>query len=237
MAPTRDLGSADGERLRNRALASQRRVRIMDALRREHLGLGARDLAVALDLHLSTVRFHLRALEEAGLVRRRTERSGRPGRPRISYLPVAARGPSEAESRYLQLSRSLAASLVDAVEDPARVARDAGRAWGRRAAEERGPSPGRDPEETMRALADLLDDLGFAPEIETAGRAISLRRCPFREVAEEIPEVVCSVHRGLMGGALSHWRAPIRLDDLDPFVEPDRCLALFSDETMGPESS
>jgi predicted ArsR family transcriptional regulator len=30
-------------------------------------------------------------------------------------------------------------------------------------------------------------------------------RCPFREIAEARPDVVCSIHLGLMRGALARW--------------------------------
>jgi predicted ArsR family transcriptional regulator len=33
------------------------------------------------------------------------------------------------------------------------------------------------------------------------------------------------VHLGLMQGALTAMRAPVTVDRLDPFVEPDLCVA------------
>ena len=38
-------------------------------------------------------------------------------------------------------------------------------------------------------------------------------------------ELICSVHLGLMQGALTAMRAPVTVDRLDPFVEPDLCVA------------
>ncbi len=221
----------DSELLRNRALAGESRVRILEALRREGRALDATELSALVDLHPSTIRFHLQALEEAGLVERRTERLGRPGRPRVAYR-AAAEPPSESARGYLLLSRILASSLAGKVQDPGELAREAGQAWGRTMVEEREVLLRPSAEEAMRALATMLEELGFAPEIEAEGpeAAMSLRRCPFREVAETNPEVVCSVHLGLMQGALAEWRAGLRADGLDPFVEPDRCRARFSEE-------
>lgn len=222
----------DGELLRNRALAGVSRVRILEALRREGRALDAPELSALVRLHASTIRFHLQALEEAGLVERRTERLGRPGRPRVAYRAAATEHPSESARRYLLLSRILASSLAGKVQDPGELAREAGQAWGRTMAEERGACLRPSAEEAMRALAAMLEELGFAPEIEAEGpeEAMSLWRCPFREVAETNPDVVCSVHLGLMQGTLAEWRAGLRVDGLDPFVEPDRCRARFSEE-------
>jgi predicted ArsR family transcriptional regulator len=76
-------------------------------------------------------------------------------------------------------------------------------------------------------LVDALDSFGFAPEAKTAGgkRQILLRHCPFRESASKHPEVVCAVHLGLMRGMLAELDAPIDADQLDPFVEPNLCIA------------
>jgi predicted ArsR family transcriptional regulator len=57
-----------------------------------------------------------------------------------------------------------------------------------------------------------------------------LRHCPFLEVAADRSSVVCPVHLGLMQGALDAWDAPLTVDRLDPFVEPDLCLAHLSDK-------
>ena len=54
---------------------------------------------------------------------------------------------------------------------------------------------------------------------------IGLRRCPFLEVAAVRSAVVCPVHLGLMQGALETWGAPVTVDHLEPFAEPDLCLA------------
>ena len=54
---------------------------------------------------------------------------------------------------------------------------------------------------------------------------LCLRQCPFREVAEHHQDVICSLHLGLMRGALARMRAPVTAERLDPFVEPSLCVA------------
>jgi hypothetical protein len=69
--------------------------------------------------------------------------------------------------------------------------------------------------------------VGFAPERrESDGKQhVGLRHRPFLELAETRAGVVCPIHLGLMQGALKTWQAPVAVERLDAFVEPDLCLA------------
>jgi predicted ArsR family transcriptional regulator len=82
-------------------------------------------------------------------------------------------------------------------------------------------------EQAIAHLMDVLDELGFAPErrVSNGQQQVGLRHCPFLELAENRSSVVCPVHLGLMQGAMETWGAPVSVDRLDPFVEPDLCLA------------
>jgi predicted ArsR family transcriptional regulator len=76
-------------------------------------------------------------------------------------------------------------------------------------------------------LVSLLGELGFDPGVPVcAGRQqIGLRHCPFLELAQARPQVVCAVHLGLMQGAMAAWDAPVTVSRLEPFAEPDLCVA------------
>ena len=76
----------------------------------------------------------------------------------------------------------------------------------------------------------LLDDLGFAPERPPihGQQRIGLRHCPFLEVVQGRGPFVCGVHLALMQGAMDTLGAPLTVDRLDPFVEPDLCVAQLS---------
>jgi predicted ArsR family transcriptional regulator len=85
--------------------------------------------------------------------------------------------------------------------------------------------------ESAARLVGLLDDLGFAPEPEGADKPgavpsrIALRHCPFLELAEEHGQLVCPLHLALMQGALTEMRAPLTVTELEPFAEPEVCVA------------
>jgi predicted ArsR family transcriptional regulator len=84
----------------------------------------------------------------------------------------------------------------------------------------------------------LLDDLGFDPEPDRADPAslrgparIRLRNCPFLEPATGWPPITCSIHLGLMRGALEAWNAEVSVERLEAFAEPDRCLVHLAQPT------
>jgi predicted ArsR family transcriptional regulator len=56
-------------------------------------------------------------------------------------------------------------------------------------------------------------------------RQILLNHCPFRETAQDHPDIVCSIHLGLMQGLLAELDAPVGVKRLDPFVTPRLCVA------------
>lgn len=188
-------------------------------------------------LHENTLRGHLGALSRAGLVRpHRSTPRGR-GRPALVWSPVPGGGTGAVE--YAGLATALARTVQRTSRRPAQDAADAGRSWGRDLA---GAAPEPD---ARRRLSDVLARLGFAPEERrregrsegrpTGGRGsvVRLTRCPLLDVARELPEVVCNVHRGLVEGVLdpdpdtNGERAGVRLL---PFAEPGACL-LMLDET------
>jgi predicted ArsR family transcriptional regulator len=54
---------------------------------------------------------------------------------------------------------------------------------------------------------------------------IELHACPFRSVAERHPDVVCSLHLGLIRGALEGMTPQPTTTSLTPFLRPGVCLA------------
>lgn len=116
---------------------------------------------------------------------------------------------------------------------------NAGQEWGRYLGEGPPPLTRVDANEATRRLVSAMEDSGFAPEAVTkvSRRQVLLHRCPFREVAQEHPDVVCSIHLGLMKGLLTELGAPVVVDRLDPFVEPSQCVASLSRSTAGAGSS
>jgi predicted ArsR family transcriptional regulator len=180
-------------------------------------------VADELDVHPNTVRFHLETLVADGQVEQvRPTRKG-PGRPALMFRAV--RQMDRGGTRHYRMLAEVLATGLAAEGNPAPKAQAAGREWGRRQ-ESQSPVVA-DADEAIDRLLGMLDDLGFAPEPQgsDADRRIGLRHCPFLELAENQARVICPVHLGLMQGALESWGAPITVDRLEPFVQPDLCLA------------
>jgi predicted ArsR family transcriptional regulator len=80
-------------------------------------------------------------------------------------------------------------------------------------------------EDVAVQVSGLFERLGFAPELGHSehGRQIALHACPFRLVARKHPEVICSVHLGLLRGSLARL-GPTVAPRLLPFVEPELCV-------------
>jgi predicted ArsR family transcriptional regulator len=213
---------------RHQALSNRQRVRLLELLRASGDGSDAHVLADELGLHLNTVRSHLAILERAGMVRSEPEERRVRGRPRIIYRLAGPGGPPDlGGTSAVDGYGFLAAVLVDGVatmtESPDELARRAGERWAQQHLTRDEPTGVASKDEVVDRLRRLLADLGFAPETDpdTPG-VIELRRCPFRELAAEHPQVVCSAHLGVLRGVLSGTRVA---DDVDllPFVTPTTC--------------
>jgi len=91
-------------------------------------------------------------------------------------------------------------ALVYLAAHPGRVVptTEIGRAWGVEAGRRTRSRS------CAKALVGEMERLGFEPETETVGKTsdMAFTRCPFRELAEAYPELVCNLHRGLCEGVV-----------------------------------
>ncbi len=217
------------------------------------------DLVVAVGGHPNTTRHHLRLLVRAGLVSEqyRAPAGGR-GRPAVGYavtragheaLEAGAGAGGSAAQEYVALAAAFAERLAEREASPGADSRAIGRAWGTGLAARHAAEVGGGDERPVGRVVDLLDRLGFSPELEPAGvpepppdpvpradaaagspspevggEAILLRTCPLLDAARRHPEVVCQVHLGLVAGALEAYEEPSDGLRLVPFARPGACV-------------
>ncbi|WSV72334.1 helix-turn-helix domain-containing protein [Streptomyces sp. NBC_01012] len=214
--------------------AGKSRGHVLDVLRSASGTVGVREIAEQTGLHTNTVRFHLHTLVGEGLAERSNEALAHPGRPRAMYCATAPPTPAGRRSYHL-LAHMLTGLAAERLEHPAQAAATAGEAWGHYLADTPSPTQHISAEDSVGRLSRVLDDAGFAPGPVDGGTApvIPLRHCPFLELAEEHQDIVCSLHLGIMRGALKEVRAPLRVERLEPFVAPSLCVAHLS-RTDGP---
>jgi predicted ArsR family transcriptional regulator len=204
------------------ALASTSRIQILTLLRSSSTPLDVAQIAAHTGLHPNTVRFHIRVLVDAGLACGRTDPRGRAGRPRLVY--TAATGGSEHSDGFQLLAEILAGYLATSSAMPAGVAEEAGHAFARR---HQRPAQPVTADEAVRHVTARFAELGFEPELVADGddAQLRLRSCPFGALADKYPEVVCTMHLGLLRGILRQLGAPVTARSLRPFVEPHLCVA------------
>lgn len=209
--------------------------RVLAALRDRQEPATIRDLVAELGGHPNTVRLHLQRLVAEGWVTEETRPATGRGRPARVYRPAphaetAAADPVAEE--YLGLATAFAEHLSRG-DAPAQEAREVGRLWGARLAgrsggtgngatrpdEEDGATQRRARAEVLR----LLDGLGFSPRDDGPERPVQLRTCPLLTAAKANPEVICTVHLGLVEGAMEARGGSGEGVSLVPFAAPGAC--------------
>ncbi|OBI27900.1 transcriptional regulator [Mycobacterium sp. E1386] len=213
--------------------SASRRREVLRVLRASPDPMSIAAIADVLGVHPNTVRFHLDSLVGDGQVEHvELDRKG-PGRPPLMFRAV--RQMDRGGTRHYRLLAEILAVAFAGERDAGAKAQAAGRAWGRKldASLEAVPPEPASADDAIDHLVNMLDELGFAPERRAADgeQQVGLRHCPFLELAENRTAVVCPVHLGLMQGAMEAWGAPVSVDRLEAFVEPDLCVAHLAPRT------
>ncbi|KKC03586.1 helix-turn-helix transcriptional regulator [Mycobacterium nebraskense] len=207
--------------------SASRRREVLRVLRTSPDPMSIVAIADVLGVHPNTVRFHLDSLVGDGQVEHvELDRKG-PGRPPLMFRAV--RQMDRGGTRHYRLLAEILAVAFAGERDASTKALAAGRAWGQKLDSSLEPvlTDPASADDAIDHLVNMLDELGFAPERRAADgeQQVGLRHCPFLELAENRTTVVCPVHLGLMQGAMEAWGAPVAVDRLDAFVEPDLCVA------------
>jgi predicted ArsR family transcriptional regulator len=207
----------------HKALADDTRYRLYRHLRLVGRPVSVREMSGRLSLHPNTLRPHLRRLEEAGLVAHQVRKTPGVGRPQTLYRSVEPVGD---EGRDFRLLAEMLCGLLHTRREIER-ATDLARQWGTYLVTQGGPKPGvRLPaRQNMAALQEAMARAGFEPRFRRSGSAVevSLRDCPFRDLADDYRDLVCSLHRGLVEGMLSGLKPGLAIREFRPFAERGVC--------------
>jgi predicted ArsR family transcriptional regulator len=224
------------------ATLSRARREVLELLRR-HGRLTLAALVELTALHENTLREHLDGLAADGLARKERGTPHGPGRPPLVWVASLnqARG-------HTGMATALAQTLRRVSRQPRAEATQAGVDWGRQAAHEApvgtatAEASVREEANAIARLTALLRDLGFSLEVgpererpdeagakaptSPPGRSATIRltRCPLLDAALADPEIVCTVHEGLVVGALAEFGDRERTVNLTPFAEPGACV-------------
>lgn len=202
-----------------KTLGDNTRYAIYLELARSPRPLVTAEIAETLDLHPNTVRPHLERMRDLGLVAVTSAATGAVGRPQHRYA-LAEDAPSLGLEPpvFPLLTRILLAGAAAGGIDPDDLV-DAGRDQGRSAATH---TPATLP--CADALERQLAELGFDPARvdEDDSVTIAFSHCPFRELAERHPDLVCSIHRGMVEGFVTE-RGDGEVRRFHPLVDRTPC--------------
>jgi predicted ArsR family transcriptional regulator len=181
-----------------KALGDETRYAMYRELASSTRPLSTADLAQRLALHANTVRLHLERLRQAGLVEVAAVHDGRVGRPQHVYTLAPGAPGLGLDTPSSTLLAGLLGALAERVGATPGDASATGWSWGHDAARRRRTRG------CVRALVDELTRLGFDPVAEADGdrTSVAFLHCPFRELAEAYPELVCNLHRGICEGVV-----------------------------------
>lgn len=176
-------------------------------------------IARHLGRHPNTLRDHLAALLSAGLVVRYQAPAEGRGRPRWLYGTAA----EPAVDENAELAAALAWRLAHRERSPLTAAREVSRHWALQIIARRGLERQATARAGREQVVGVLDDLGYAPQPDSRIDRVALTRCPLLQVASDVPEVVCNVHRGLVEELLDASGADPTRTTLTPFAAPGSC--------------
>lgn len=160
----------------------------------------ASELAEAAGAHENTIRVHVAALEEAGLIAAEPRPAAGPGRPGVQYRLTASG--ERVDYDFMGLAELLAAAVGRAGMTGDEL-RQVGREWGRYLV-------GRPGQYDLRDRApEILRGLGYDADVFEDG--VHLTGCPCPLIASDRPELICRLVTGVVDGVLGAIGAPLRV--------------------------
>jgi predicted ArsR family transcriptional regulator len=208
----------------HKALADDTRYRLYRYIGLAGRPVSVREMSRRLSLHPNTLRPHLRRLEEAGLVSREIRKTPTVGRPQTLY---SVREPDHEEGRDYRLLAEMLCGMVGGRRD-LEQAQGLARQWGAYLVAQGGPKPGvRLPaRRNLAILQEAMARAGFEPRFRREpedGIEVTMRQCPFRDLADDYRDLVCTLHRGLVEGMVGGLKPPLTVREFKPFAERGLC--------------
>ncbi|HJU49170.1 MAG TPA: HTH domain-containing protein, partial [Pseudogulbenkiania sp.] len=190
----------------------ERQQQLLRLLQQQSAGLTVEQLAQGLAVTRTAVRQHLTVLERDGLVERgMTQPTG--GRPEQLFV-LTSKGQEVFPRRYSWFAELLLQTLEGQLGQEGLVTQLA--EIGTRLAATLPPSMANDPQARIRALADIMRELGYDARPQDAGSGlprIVATNCIFHHLAARFPEV-CELDLALMstyvGEPVTHEECMVR---------------------------
>ena len=201
-----------------RALSSEARAEILKLVYQKPRDI--EEMAESLKLQPVTIRHHVQALLEAGLLEFHEERSGLAGRPK-AYYTISKTLPTVVfpARRYFDLSKNLVNSLrrILGEKKTEEILAEVGRDLGKETIkylEVKNCISKWTPKEFAEIVVKYLQDAGAEPEIvelSDTKLVYRLHNCLFSELSKEIPGLMCDVmHHEFQQSMLDSMHAEVK---------------------------
>lgn len=197
--------------------------RVAQAIARLGPEISLTDISRMVGGHPNASRQHIKTLENSGYISA-TQKRGAAGRPAQLYsiTPEGLRALAGNATLIAHTSfvRSLSHYIANQPHPEERAL-----ALGSQMVRDEGPLPGAT---KVDKVVNLLEKYGFAPT--QAGTEIQLLTCPVLDSAVRHPEVVCTMHRGILNEITVNNTTFI----LEPFARPGMCVIRTVSPTANP---
>ena len=191
-------------------LSDPTRYYIYQYITKRHQEVTVQEVADNFNIHPNVARLHLSKLEDVNMLASETKKTGKGGRPsrlyRLSDDVIQLHFPFR---DYMLLSKVAIQTMLSLGEDGKKALYLTGKRFGAELIEQEMSKKSLQNgelefEQKMVLLKSAATLAGFYPEFETNGDRTKIYfqifNCPFKEVAQDHTEAVCSMHRQFLKG-------------------------------------
>lgn len=190
-------------------LSDPTRYYIYQYITKRHKEVTVQEVAENFDIHPNVARLHLSKLEDVNMLISETKKTGKGGRPsrlyRLSDDVIQLHFPFR---DYMLLSKVAIQTMISLGEAGREALYLTGKRFGTEVIEQeiakRALGDELEFDEKLSILKNAATLAGFYPEFEASGDHTKIYfqifNCPFKEVAEDHMETVCSMHHEFLKG-------------------------------------
>jgi len=207
-------------------LSDPTRFHIYHFLMKHHKEVSVSEIAKEFDIHPNVARLHLSKLEQAHLVQSNLKKTGKGGRPSRVYSLSNEEIQLSFPYRDYKLLATMAMEVVQELgEDGAQILYKTGYKYGKELLETHMSTFQADMsvETKIEKLRHISNIIGIYPRFEYVKHEnsifFSIYNCPFKEIAQENPELVCKMHSELIKGMLNSLFENIDLQEGENMME------------------
>lgn len=209
-------------------LSDPTRYYIYQYITKRHQEVTVQEVADNFNIHPNVARLHLSKLEDVNMLASETKKTGKGGRPsrlyRLSEDVIQLHFPFR---DYMLLSKVAIQTMISLGEEGKKALYLTGKRFGAEVIEQemaKRALPGGELsfDEKLSILKSAASLAGFYPEFEANGEKTKIYfqifNCPFKEVAQDHTETVCSMHHEFLKGMFEELFDSVQLIEKENMI-------------------